>query len=327
VNERHARTGLRGSLLLVAAGVLGRLPERPLVAGAEALGELWYRIAPPKRVQARANLRRVCEGLAASGTGSAFARRAATDPEALERLVRRAFQHAARYYLEVARTGGLDPETAAARMDFDTAHTVAAAVAGGKPIIMVGLHFGAIEMPVLFMSRRLGHRFTAPMETVADPGLQRWFVESRSRVGVNIVQLAGARRTLLAALRRGESIGLISDRDLQDAGLPTPFFGHPAPIPVGPALLALETGAPVYVAAARRMKGGRYRARMIHVPFPDAATGTRRERLTVFTEAMVAAFETILADAPEQWWGAFHPIWRDLAADRGEPAERAEAAP
>ncbi len=71
------------------------------MAAADAAGELWYRVSPNRRRQARANLARVCEGLAASGRGTALARRAAVDPEALERTVRAAFRHAARYYVEV----------------------------------------------------------------------------------------------------------------------------------------------------------------------------------------------------------------------------------
>ncbi|HEU0244108.1 MAG TPA: hypothetical protein VFQ75_09400, partial [Candidatus Limnocylindrales bacterium] len=80
---RAPRAGLRGSAIMGVAWIAGHLPEAPLVAAADAAGELWYRTAPVKRAQARANLRRVCEGLAASGRGPARARRAATDPDAL----------------------------------------------------------------------------------------------------------------------------------------------------------------------------------------------------------------------------------------------------
>ena len=93
---------------------------------------------------------------------------------------------------------------------------------------------------------------------------------------------------------------------------------QPAPIAVGPALLAMETGAPIYASAARRVAGGRYRCRVFLVPAPE--TGTRRERLIAHTAAIAAAFESIVADAPEQWWGAFHPIWPDLAAPDGPAA-------
>jgi KDO2-lipid IV(A) lauroyltransferase len=302
-------------LLLAAAGLVARLPEGPLVAAAESIGELWYRAAPARRAQARANLARVCEGLAASGRGSAAARRAATDPDALERLVRAAFRHSARYYLEVARAGAYDLDGALARLDVDDEAGVRAALGGGSPVIIVGMHFGAIELPVVLLAHLVGHSVTAPMEAVADPALQRWFVASRGRIGVNIVPLADARRTLLRTLRSGKSIGLVADRDLTGTGIDVPLFGHPAPIAAGPALLAMETGAPIYASAARRVAEGRYRCRVFLVPAPE--TGTRRERLVAHTAAIAAAFESILADAPEQWWGAFHPIWPDLdLADR-----------
>jgi KDO2-lipid IV(A) lauroyltransferase len=175
------------------------------------------------------------------------------------------------------------------------------------------MHFGAIELPVIVVSHAVGHAVTAPMEEVSDPGLAHWFTVSRSRVGVRVVSLSNARGALLRALRRGESVGLVADRDITGSGMMVPFFGHPTPIPVGPALLALETGAPVYVASARRTKGGRYAGKLIHIAPP--AGGSRRERVTAFTVAIAAAFETTLADAPEQWWGAFHAFWPDIALD------------
>jgi lauroyl/myristoyl acyltransferase len=207
----------------------------------------------------------------------------------------------------------------AGRIDVETPDEVRDALMTGRSVVIVGMHFGALELPTIVISSLLGHHVTAPMETVSDPGLQRWFVESRSRVGVDIVPLKDARRALLRAIHRGESVGLVGDRDIMGNGLPVPFFGHPAPIPAGPALLAIEAGVPVYVGSARRTKGGRYAGRLILVPSPGE--GSRRERVTALTASIAGAFESILADAPEQWWGAFHPIWPDLAAtnDAGAP--------
>ena len=307
---RPPRASLTGSLLMALAAVASRLPEAPLMAAADASGELWYRTARTKRAQASANLQRVCEELAASDRGSRAVRRAATDPAALERLVRAAFRHAARYYVEVARTGSYDLETATARLEVQDVVDVERALQPGRPLIVVGMHFGSIELPVVYVSNRLGARVTAPMEMMADPGLRRWFIESRSRVGVTIIPLENARRPLLAALRRGEAIGLVADRDITGGGIATTFFGHPAPIAVGPALLAIETGSPIYAASARRIGDGRYLGRLIPVPIADS--GSRRDRLEAITTSVAQAFETLIADAPEQWWGAFHPIWPDL---------------
>ena len=321
--DPRPRAGLRGSLILAAAWVVARLPEAPLVAAAESVGELWYRVAGTKRAQARANLRRACEGLAAAGTGPPRARRAATDPAALERLVRASFRHAARYYLEVLRAGRVDLDEALERISLERPDEFRRTLQGGPPIIIVGMHYGAIELPTVLLSGLAGHAVTAPMETVTDPGLAHWFRTTRSRVGVNVVPIANARRTLLRALQRGESVGLVADRDMMHNGIPVPFFGHPTPIPAGPALLALETGARIYIGSAMRVEGGRYRGRLVALPEPPP--GPKRDRVVAYTAAIARAFEDVLAQGPEQWWGAFHPIWPDLAVGAAGDDARDEA--
>ena len=296
-----------------------RMPEAPLVAMAEFAGSIWYRLDRERAAQGRRNLHRVTGWLAEHGSGPEPARGAATDPDALERLLGQAFRHQARYYLEVARTPGMTPETLARQLVVDTPDVVDEAFAGGGPVIFVGLHFGAIELPALYLASRAAQPPTAPMETIDDPPLQDYFIRSRGSVGLRIVGLREARRQLLDALRRGESVGLVADRDLTGGGIETKFFGAPAPLPAGPALLALETGARVYVVSVRRVGRRRYRGRLERVPLPEGDGLSRRERVTAFLAAEAAAFERAIAMAPEQWWGAFFPVWPDLEKGSGAP--------
>ena len=90
------------------------------------------------------------------------------------------------------------------------------------------------------------------------------------------------------------------------------LFGAPATLPLGPALLSIESGAPMYVVGVRRAGRGRYRGRLEAIPMPP--DGPRRERVMTATASVAAAFERIIADAPEQWWAVFFPIWPDLEA-------------
>jgi KDO2-lipid IV(A) lauroyltransferase len=301
---------LRSRVLIAASWLACRLPEGPLVGMADFAGDLWYRATPERAAQARRNLRRVARALDERGRGSALTRAAATDPRALERLVRRAYRHAARYYLEVARTPGLRAESLPDIQEVETPATVDAAFAGG-PVIFVGLHFGAIELPAVLLGSRVGGA-VAPMETIDDPGLQAWFIRTRGAIGLRIVDLRAARRELLSALRAGISVGLVGDRDLTGGGTLTTLFGAPAMLPLGPALLAVESGAPAYVMGVRRIGVGRYRGRLETIEV--VADGTRRERVTATTAQFALAFERIIEDAPEQWWAVFFPIWPDLEA-------------
>jgi KDO2-lipid IV(A) lauroyltransferase len=125
-------------------------------------------------------------------------------------------------------------------------------------------------------------------------------------------------------------VGLVADRDLTGGGIEVTLFGHPADLPVGPALVALEVDSPVYVTSVRRAGVGHYRGRLDPLERPTG--GSRRERVTAFLEAEAQHFERVIALAPEQWWGMFFPIWPDLdpvairrrhAAGAGTPARRA----
>jgi lauroyl/myristoyl acyltransferase len=313
---------VRGRLLIAASWLACHLPEAPLVPLADLAGDLWYRTTPDRAAQARRNLRRVAVHLAAQDRGSASVRAAATDPRALEHLVRRAYRHAARYYLEVARTPALRAEDLDRRLTLETPDLVDEAFANG-PVIFVGLHFGAIELPGLFLASRVGGA-VAPMQTIDDAGLQDWFVRTRGAVGLRIVGLREARRQLLDALRAGISVGLVGDRDLTGGGTLVTLFGAPASLPLGPAMLAVESGARPYVVGVRRAGAGAYLGRLETIVVPP--DGPRRDRVTTTTQAIATAFQRIVEDAPEQWWAVFFPIWPDLEAAPANDEATAEGA-
>ena len=305
---------IRGRLMLTASWLACRLPEGPLYGLAELIGELWYRLTPGRAAQARRNLRRVVQALAASGRGSASVRAAASDPRALERLVRSAYRHAARYYVEVARNPSVTPAFVDERLQLDTPELIAEAVVPGKAVLFVGLHFGSVEMAVIFLAFRVGETVT-PMETIEDAGLQAYFERTRGVAGIRLVGLREARRELTHALRNGIPVGLVGDRDLTGGGTLVPLFGAPALMPMGPAMLAVETGVPTYGMTVRRAGDGHFRGKIIPIDVP--AEGTRRERVTTTMTRLAAAFEDLIADAPDQWWAVFFPIWPDLEAEAG----------
>ncbi len=300
---------LRARFLALASRLLVYLPERPLDAGASAAGELWYRLSPGRAALGRRNLQRTVSYLAAHGLGGPRVAAAATNPAALERLLRATFREAARYYLDIARLPGRGRADVEQRMHIETT-AIDRAFGEDAPVIFVGMHYGAIEYPALFAAVRGGRTIRAPMETLDDPALQAWMRRTRGSVGVEIIGLRNARRALLAALKEGRPVGLVADRNVAGGTLDVPFFGALAPLPAGPAFLALESGRPLYVAAVRRLGNGHYAGRATRIEIP--ATRTRRERLVATTRNVAAAMETELAIAPEQWWGLLSPIWPDL---------------
>jgi len=315
---------IRARLVAFAAWLLVVLPEGPINAIGDAAGMLWYRLAPARAVRARQNLRRVAQHLVQRELGGEVIRAAATDDAALEGVVRAAFRQAVRYYLDMARLPGRSSEDLERRLIVETPDTVADAFGKPGPMIFVAMHFGAVEYPALFAVARTGRHMTAPMETLQDPALQAWIARTRSSVGVDIVGLRDARRVLNLTLDDGGVVGMVADRNVAGGTIDVPFFGAIAPLPMGPGLLALERGLPIWVAAVRRASGGRYRGQLRRVDYP--ADGTRRERLTAAMTGVAQAMEESIAEAPDQWWSVFSPIWPDLDPEARAGTGRLEAA-
>jgi lauroyl/myristoyl acyltransferase len=319
---------VRASLVAGLVAVLGRLPRSAVGGLSAAVGELWYRVAPDRAAVARGNLAHVTAWLAAEGRGSARARAAAADPVALEALVRGAFRHAVRTYTETMR-GAAAAQDVRARLTIDHPERVDAAFAVPGPIVFAALHFGSMVAVSTVLADRIRVPITAPMETLDDPELQRVLRRTRELGGARTVDLRDARRELRAALARGEGVGMVADRDLTGGGIQIPLFGLPASLPIGPAYLALESGAPLHVSAVRRIAGGRYRGWLVTLPHPPADL-PRRARVEAMMEAEARAFEDLIAPAPEQWGAVFYPIWSTVGplarGARPTPPAREEAA-
>lgn len=318
LRRRSIRGWLAARSLRALSAVLQKLPDGPLHRVAHAIGLVLYRVRPQRRRLVRANLERVVHSLAGRGMGGERVAAAAGDPQSLDRLVRDAFGHYVRGYLEGAILPVYATNKGIARVQPDDPTQVARAF--GRPddpgrqasLIIVSMHFGALEIPGLWATRKLGRRITAPMETIGDPDLQAYFERSRRQTGLNVIPVAKAATQLRASLAQGDTVGLVADRPVGGSGTPVELFGAPARLPVGPAVLALESGAPVWLVATRRVGSNQYRARIEQIELPEA--GTRRERLSAFLAAQSRAFERAIADAPEQWWTAFFPIWDDIRA-------------
>lgn len=288
------RTLLRWGLAL-ADRLVGALPAPVAYGLADLAGRTWHRLAPERRALVTENLRRV----------SAAMNRPTSGP-ALRRLVRQAFVEHARYYLEVMRIRHYDPAREGEQLDVREWDRWEPVLRAG--VVIAVPHLGNFEPYGTFVARR-GIIATAPVEKIDPPELYEFLHARRGNGQVRVIPLEQSRRPMIEALRRGEVVALVADRDLAGDGIDVSFFGHPTTIPAGPASLALLTDRPIIVASCLRTGPDRYRARGWSVEVER--TGDRRADVVAITAAIAGRFEEAIAEAPEQWWGAFQPIWSD----------------
>jgi KDO2-lipid IV(A) lauroyltransferase len=312
-----ARGGQRLAAALVAGAswLVCRLPDALLHRLFDLLGAGHYLVNRRRRRLARRNLARVCGWLTERSMASPRVARAAGDARALERLVRDAFRHHARYYLEVMRTTTFTDAHLARHLTFERQEHVDGLLgARGEGVagpLFVGLHFGSMELPARYAVVRAGRPVLTLQETLANPALHAWFSRQRAAVGLEIMDPARALRPLVERIRGGSIVALVADRDLDGTGRRTELFGAPASLPVGPALVAIEAGVPAWAVAARRTGWTTYAVRLEPVEIPPA--GHLRKRVPAFLAAEARAFERLIADAPEQWWTVLFPIWEEVA--------------
>ncbi len=285
------RFGLRGADLVARS-----LPPAMAYALADLSGRAWHRLAPERRALVSANLARVCAATGRPTRGGSF-----------RRLVRRAFEEHARYYMEVLRLPHEPLERIGQMVSVDEWERWEPILHSGA--VVATLHLGNFEPYGAFLAQ---HDLVAvvPIEELRPAALYEFMVSRRGTGrGVELVPLSKARRPMVEALRRGGLVGMAADRDLGGDGQQVRLFGEPVTVPAGPAALSLMTGRPLLVAACWRVGQERFRARAWPVEIP--LSGDRRADAAALSQAMAARFEEAIAVAPEQWWASFQPIWTD----------------
>jgi lauroyl/myristoyl acyltransferase len=113
-----------------------------------------------------------------------------------------------------------------------------------------------------------------------NPWLNDFIVESRARIGWEIVFQDAGLRPLLRALKSGKMLGTVPDQDIRRAaGIFVPFFGRDAYTSTGPASLSVFSGAPILLGFLRRRPGGpRARSLRAHPPRHGRARPRSRDR-------------------------------------------------
>jgi KDO2-lipid IV(A) lauroyltransferase len=179
---------------------------------------------------------------------------------------------------------------------------------------------GNWELGGLMLSR-MGYPVTAVYRPLGFRHLDRMFTGQRTSRGIQLIPLGHAVPGLLRALRSGRVISLLADRDFTGRGQFHNFFGVPARLPMGAAILALKTGAPIVPAFMLRQVDDRFLLKFYPPIIP--AEGSTVDELQA---AVVTCMESIIGEYPYQWF-IFHDFWRDAESRRGSEVPGGSAPP
>jgi KDO2-lipid IV(A) lauroyltransferase len=154
-----------------------------------------------------------------------------------------------------------------------------------------------------------GITLTAVVEKLKPEAIFKKFLDYRSSIGIE--PISHKEKTipiLLERLRSGKLVALVADRDMSRSGVEVEFLGGVAKMPSGPAILAIESGAPLLTAYIRYLDKG------IEITFDETiklpVSGTKEEQIKIVTQSIANNFAKRIKDSPVDWH-MLQRIWID----------------
>ncbi|CAN5771018.1 lauroyl/myristoyl acyltransferase [soil metagenome] len=302
--SREVRLKHRAEYAAFQAGIAGGrlLSERQAVSVGEALGRIGYRMGIKRQV-VESNLR-----LAFPDAGDDWIRKTASD----------AYAHLGRETMMTLRLSWITPRELLARTHMVNEAAASESVREGRGVIVVAGHLGNWEVGAAMIAAR-GYSIMGIAKRAANPLFYERILAARERFGVGIIDFDDAAKPTLRALREGHIVAFAADQHAGRSGIWVPFFGRLASTYRGPALMALRTGAPMYVSVPLRMDSGDYELSLERID--TTPTGDLHADVERVTREYAKRLESAVRAHPAQYlW--HHRRWRRPPAAVEEQAGR-----
>ena len=272
--------------------ILRWLPENFVYARANAVADYLVKRNGKSVARLRSNLARTQPNITALD---------------LDLLVYSGMRSALRYWCDTFRFPDWSRERILGTVTFNDESILMDAVAAGNGAIVTLPHCGNYDHAAAYFCAR-GAKIVTVAEHLKPEKLFKKFMQYRSDFGMESLPLDGrVIPTLMQRIRTGCVIALAADRDLSKSGIDVNFFGGPARMPAGPALLAIRTGAPLISAYVSYAPTG------IHIDFTRMqipTEGTETQRVAALVQKSADLFAEGIAKYPQDWH-MMQRIWID----------------
>jgi KDO2-lipid IV(A) lauroyltransferase len=274
----------------VAIAALSPLPRRWLRAMGRALGWVAYAVLPGPRRTTHENLARAMPALSATER---------------TRLAKQVYIELGSHLADTV--GLLSPrhDLRVLPIEPSSRRVLDAAVAEGRGVVFISAHLGPWEA-VAGSLVAAGVALTAIAREGYDARFTKVFDRLRGKLGVRAIYRGrpGAHVGIIRTLRRGGVLGIPMDLRSRVPTILAPFLGLPAETAVGPARIALRTGAEVVVGTAAPGGEDGLVITVTRIETADLAADAAGEQ--VLTERINAELSRRILAMPRAWvW--MHP--------------------
>ena len=277
---------------LVVWRLVRALPEKSAYAIFERIGKIVLSRNGARMKRLRSNLQRVLPG---------------NGPDEMDQLMREAVSSSMRYWCDTFRCSDWSKSRILTTVTATREELLTGPMRDGRGVVVALPHAGNWDHAGFYFCA-MGFPLVSVVERVKPEALFNKFLQYRQKMGMEVLALDGrSMGTLMQRAREGALIALVSDRDLSRSGVDVTFFGHPARMPAGAALLAIRTGIPLITAFVSYTNTG------IHIEFNSVAIpeqGTEAQRVSTVVQECADQFAKGIAKHPQDWH-MLQRIWVD----------------
>jgi len=273
-------------LALGALGVWVRsLTDAQCETWAKRLGTLSYHVLSKARARTTSNLLRAF--------GSQLTR------EQINKIGRGVFQNLALNFFECGRFGSAPTEQLLEKTTVEGWEHVETAYQSGRGGVLLGGHIGNWEWTAAYIALR-GYPINVVARRIYIDSLNERLVRMRESMGMKVLYRDISMRRMIRLLLDNQFIGVLVDQDVKDvSGIFVDFFGHPAYTPVGPALLALASGAPIII--IRDVRQGSQHRITVDPPILADRKAPRDQEVNRIVTLYTKRLEECITEHPTQW--------------------------
>src|SRR5215467_1565059 len=224
-------------------------------------------------------------------------------------ILRGVFTSLGRQLADLCQFPRFTPENIDQVVVYDGLENYERAYARGKGVLFLTAHFGGWELSAFAHSLH-GHWLHVVMRPMDNPYLDRMIDRYRTMYGNKTVAKDDFVRGLLAAMKAGETVGILMDTNMTPPqGVFVKFFGIPACTAAGLARIALRTDAAVVPGFTIWDEAlGKYRLRF-DPGLELIRTGDLEADIVANTQKFTKVIEDYVRRYPEQWlW--VHRRWK-----------------
>jgi KDO2-lipid IV(A) lauroyltransferase len=229
------------------------------------------------------------------------------NPTEMDTLMREAMSSYMRYWCDTFRSPDWSRERIFQTVTVEGEELLTSPMRDGTGVVVALPHAGNWDHAGSYFCA-MGFPLVTVAERLKPEALFNKFLEYRQNIGMEVLALdSRSIATLMQRSREGSLIALVADRDLSKSGVEVTFFGYPARMPAGPALLAIRTGIPLITAYVSYTSTG------IHIQFNSVeipVSGSEEEKISQVVQRCADLFAKGISSAPQDWH-MLQRIWVD----------------